>query len=206
MSIDLSQLALFVVALGIMVATPGPLVAAIMARAASGGFRAAAPLAYGAAVSEAIYIGLALVGLAALAASYAWVLEVLRWGGAAWLVWIGIGLIRNAGAGAGEPLEIAPGAGWRTFLTGLFINLGNPKVALFYMAIFPGFFDIAAFGWLDTVVVLVVASSVGLLSDLTYTALADRAGAKLRDKALRTGMDRATGGVMIGAGAVIAGS
>ncbi len=205
MSIEISQLALFVVALGIMVATPGPLVAAIMARAASGGFRAAAPLAYGAAVSEAIYIGLALVGLAALAMSYAWVLELLRWGGAAWLVWIGIGLIRSAGQNT-EALEIAPGAGWRTFLTGLLINLGNPKVALFYMAIFPGFFDIAAFGWLDTVVVLVVASSVGLLSDLTYTALADRAGAKLRNKALRTGMDRTTGGVMIGAGAVIAGS
>lgn len=206
MSVTLDQIALFVVALAIMVATPGPLVAAIMARAASGGFRAAAPLAYGAAVAEAIYIGLALVGLAALAVSYAWVLEVLRWLGAAWLIWIGVGLIRNAGAGAGEVLEIEPGAGRLTFLTGLLINLGNPKVALFYMAIFPGFFDIAAFGWADTVAVLMVATSVGLISDLTYTVLADRAGARLRDKALRTGMDRTTGGVMIGAGGIIAAS
>ena len=85
------------------------------------------------------------------------------------------------------------------------INLGNPKAALFFMALFPGFFDVAAMTWIDALVIIVASAPIGLGSDLSYAWLAARARALLADGPVARRVDLATGGVLVGAGVAIAG-
>ena len=84
------------------------------------------------------------------------------------------------------------------------INLGNPKAALFFMALFPGFFDVSAMNWIDAFVIVLASAPIGLGSDLSYAWLAARARALLSDGPLARRVDLATGGVLVGAGVTIA--
>ena len=204
MTIEGHQLLLLLAAFFVMVVTPGPFVAAIAARSAAHGFRSGFAMAAGGSAAEVVFLSLAIFGLAALAEAHAWALEVLKYVGAAWLVWIGWRLVTERPemeAGAAMP---SPGAAWQSFLSGLLLNIGNPKPALFYAAIFPGFFDMTRIGWLDGLVILVCTVPVGLASDLAYAGAASRVRRFLRTPRAVARLNRATGGVMIGAGAAIA--
>ena len=207
MSIELHQLALFALAFAVMVVSPGPFVAAIAARSAAFGFRNGFAMALGACIAECVYVGLAVFGLAALAATHAWALEALRWIGAAWLIWIGWTLLssRTSVVQTEDGVPLNPSS-TRAFWTGALINLGNPKAALFYMAIFPGFFDMTKLGIWDAMAILAVTLPIGLLFDSSYAYAGAKARTLLKNEKSVQRLNRATGGVMIGAGAVIAAS
>jgi len=150
---------------------------------------------------------LAVFGLAALAATHAWALEILRWVGAAWLIWIGWTLLSSRASvvsADGEAPKNPSSA--RAFWVGALINLGNPKAALFYMAIFPGFFDMTRLGAWDAVAILAVTLPIGLLLDSSYAYAGAKARTLLKNEKSVQRVNRATGGVMVGAGAVIAAS
>jgi len=206
MTIEVSQLALFLLAFAVMVVTPGPFVAAIAARSAACGFRSGFAMAAGASAAEVVYVGLAIFGLAALAETHAWALELLKYVGAAWLIWLGWGLLSGRAQTFSGGEMPPPGPASRSFLNGLLINLGNPKAALFYAAIFPGFFDMTRIGWIDALVILAFTVPVGLASDLAYAGAASRARTLLRSHRALTRLNRGTGGVLMGAGVVIGGS
>ena len=207
MSIELHQLALFAVAFSVMVVSPGPFVAAIAARSAAFGFRNGFMMALGASLAECIYVGLAVFGLAALAATHGWALGVLRYCGAAWLIWLGWTLLSSRAsivqAEGGPPVN---DSGTRAFWVGALINLGNPKAALFYMAIFPGFFDMTALGVWDAVAILAVTLPIGLFFDCAYAYAGAKARTLLKNERAIQRVNRVTGGVMIGAGVAIAAS
>lgn len=207
MSIELHQLALFAVAFAVMVASPGPFVAAITARSVAFGFRSGFAMSLGACIAECVYVLLAVFGLAALAATHGWALEILRWFGAAWLCWIGWTLVTSRASivkpEGGVPVSDSLR---RAFWVGALINLGNPKAALFYMAIFPGFFDMTALGWWDALAILAVTLPIGLASDTGYAFAAAKARSMLKNEKTVQRVNRATGGVMLGAGAAIAAS
>lgn len=206
MTIEASQLALFLLAFAVMVVTPGPFVAAIAARAAAYGFRSGFAMAAGASAAEVVYVGLAIFGLAALADTHAWALDILKYVGAAWLIWLGWGLLSGRAQTFSDGAMPPPGPAWRSFLNGLLINLGNPKAALFYAAIFPGFFDMTRIGWIDALVIIAFTVPIGLASDIAYAGAASRARTLLRSPRALTRLNRGTGGVLVGAGVVIGGS
>jgi len=204
MTVTLGQLALFAAAMFVMVASPGPFVAAVAARSAALGLRSGAAMVLGASLAETLWITAAILGLGVIAATHAGLLVVLKYLGAAWLVWIGLRLLtarHSLAAPAGtvrrEPL-------WRGALTGALLNLGNPKAALFYMALFPGFFDVARLTALDGLAILAVALPIGAGSDLTYAWAAARARRLLASSRAVRRIDRVSGGVLCGAGAAIA--
>jgi threonine/homoserine/homoserine lactone efflux protein len=72
------------------------------------------------------------------------------------------------------------------------------------MALFPGFFDVAAMTWVDAVLIIAVSAPIGLGSDLAYAWLADRARHMLTNHRTARRIDQATGGVLAGAGVAIA--
>lgn len=205
MTVTLLELSLFALAMLVLVASPGPFVAALAARSAALGARSGAAMALGASLSEMVWIAAALLGLGAIAAAHGWALVVLKYVGAAWLVWIGLRLVfgrHSLVTPSGEPLRRES---WgRAFASGALLNMGNPKAALFYMAIFPGFFDMAALTWVDGAVILAVAFPIGLCSDLTYVWAADKAGRFLAKGRAAKRVDQISGGVLTGAGAAIA--
>ncbi|MEM6487981.1 MAG: LysE family translocator [Pseudomonadota bacterium] len=205
MTVDLTSLGLFAVAMFVLVASPGPFVAAISARSAALGFRSGAAMSVGANLSEALWIAAAMVGLGAVAEAHAWLLSVLRYIGAAWLIWIGLRLIfarQSLLPDPAAPVRREPL--WRGFTTGALLNLGNPKAAIFYMTVFPGFFDMGALTTLDMVIIFVVATPIGLLNDLGYAWAAARMGRQLAGGLAARRIDQVSGGVLAGAGAAIA--
>lgn len=204
MTVGLDQLALFAAAMLVLVASPGPFVAALAARSAALGPRSGAAMAVGAALSENLWIVTALLGLGAIAATHGWLLVILKYVGAAWLIWIGVRLL------TGRHSMIKPGAAprreplWRAFTTGALLNLGNPKAALFYMTIFPGFFDMTVLTFWDGLVIAALALPIGLGNDLAYVWAASRAGRYLADRKAVKRVDQVSGGVLAGAGVAIA--
>jgi threonine/homoserine/homoserine lactone efflux protein len=206
MTITPEQLALFAAAMFVMVASPRPFIAAVAARSAALGFHAGAAMAAGASLAEVVWITAAILGLSVIAATHAELLVVLKYVGVAWLLWIGLrlltarkSLVAPEGAVRREPI-------WRGVLTGMLLNLGNPKAALFYMALFPGFFDVARLTAWDGFAILAVALPVGLRCDLSYAWAAARARRLLADTHVARRIDRISGGVLCGAGAAIAAS
>ncbi len=204
MTIEWHQLAFYMLAYFVMVVSPGPFVAAIAARSAAFGFKSGISMAIGAFLAEKVWIIAAIFGLALIAQHYASILIVLKFAGAAWLIWLGAKLVLGRSGIITANVEATPEPFWKGVTTGAMINLGNPKAALFFMALFPGFFDIAAMTWVDALVIIIASAPIGLGSDLSYAWLAARARALLADGPVARRVDLATGGVLVGAGVAIA--
>lgn len=138
----LQQLPLFVAATMVLNATPGVDLLLTVTRTAQGGPRAGALAALGIAAGCAVHALAAAFGLAALLAWSATAFTLIKWAGAAYLVWLGIVMLRAAWRGS-APQAVAADAprasSWADFRRGLLTNLLNPKVALFMLAFLPQF-------------------------------------------------------------------
>jgi threonine/homoserine/homoserine lactone efflux protein len=205
-TVTLGELLPYAGALALLVATPGPVVAALIARAATGGVAGAVPLAAGVAVGDALWPLLAVLGIGVAAGVWADMLVVLRVFGAAVLVWMGLNLVRDAEAAA---LRASAGGvvarrGWEGFAAGLAVIAGNPKAILFYLGILPGFFDIGVLTPADIAVICLVSALVPFLGNLTWAALFARARAWLADPVAMRRTHVAAGVALIGVGVAVA--
>lgn len=134
---------LFITAGLLLNLTPGADMALVVRSAASQGARAGAAAALGVSAGCGVHIAAAALGLSALLAGSPMAFSLLRWVGAAYLVWLGLGLWRAhaagaTGRGAGPHHRPAAGHG-RLFRQGFLTNALNPKVALFFLAFVPQF-------------------------------------------------------------------
>jgi threonine/homoserine/homoserine lactone efflux protein len=201
-----SVLAFAVVAAALTV-TPG-LDTALVLRAALTRSRAEA-LATGAGIVAGLFVwgAAAAVGVSALLAASATAYDVLRWAGAAYLVWVGGRLLVRAVRGTGVPDAGAapvPTQVWRAARTGLVTNLLNPKVGVFYLALLPQFVPAGS----DPLLVgLLLAAVHGVLSLAWFgllTAVADAAGRWLRRPGAVRAVDGVTGATLVGFGVRLA--
>ncbi len=197
-----TSLVLFAAVYFAAVATPGPGVAALVARVLGHGLGGAAAFIAGYIVGDLIWLVLAATGLSVLASAFAGLFTVLRYAGAAYLLFVAWKM-----ATAPIPVgEEAPGAtrGWRAFLGSLSLTLGNPKVMIFFLSIMPLVVDVRALTPLA--VAELAATSVVVISCTlaAYALAANRARALLRSaRALRFAR-RAAGGAMAGVAIAIA--
>lgn len=121
--------------------TPGADVALIAARSSAQGFRAGAAAALGVGAGCMLHALAAGLGVSALLASSATAFSVVRWVGAAYLVWLGIAMLRSRAKPAQAGAAPAPARWGRVFAQGFLTNALNPKVALFFLAFVPQFID-----------------------------------------------------------------
>ncbi|HEY9009913.1 MAG TPA: LysE family translocator [Devosia sp.] len=199
---DLVTLAAFTIAYAIAVLVPGPGVAAVVARALGGGFMSAVPMVLGILAGDLIYLVFALFGLAAIATWFGPVFIVVRWAGAAYLLFIAW-QFWTAKPGA-EQIRARKESGWRTFLSGFALTLGNPKTIVFYLALLPTVVPldqpITVLGFAELTVIVVV---VLLIIGLAYAGLAAAARDLFRSsKAIRR-LNRTAGLMMAGAAALV---
>ena len=143
-----------IIATLIFLAIPGPGTIKIFASMAekNGGPRAGSWSTLGLMAGDAVWMVLALSGVAALAAAYPRAFDLLRYAGAAYLAWIGYTLIRDSKQTMGEGVvstEQGRGA-WQWFREAALVSLANPKVIGFYVAFFPLFIDSATFDGIAT--------------------------------------------------------
>lgn len=174
MSIGASELAFYAGALVVLFFTPGPVWLGLTARALSGGFNAAWPLALGVVVGDALWPLLAVLGVSWIVSVFSGFMTVLRFVAAGMFLVMGALLIRNAGRSiAAESRLTRPGM-WAGFAAGVALILGNPKAILFYMGVLPGFFDISAVTARDMAAIVGISIVVPLVGNLMFALFIDR--------------------------------
>ena len=131
---------LFIVSGLLLNITPGPDSLFIMARSATQGWRAGVVACWGIGIGTLVHVLAAALGLSALLKTSATAFLVVKIVGAAYLAWIGIGMLLARGAAA-QAVDVAPRVlRYRDiFRQGLLTNVLNPKVALFFLAFVPQF-------------------------------------------------------------------
>ncbi len=172
MTLVAESLWLYAGALVILWITPGPVFIALTARALTGGFRSAWPLAIGVTLGDILWPLVAIFGLTWIVSQFSNLMLVLHWVAAIIFVVMGYLLIRHAGHSvmSADGRLTRPGI-WPAFSAGIAAVLGNPKAILFYMGVLPGFFDLTRVTAPDVTVILLLSATIPLIGNL-FTAFA----------------------------------
>ena len=149
-----------------------------------------------------VHVAFAAVGLSALLASSAAAFSVVKWLGAAYLVWLGLRRLfardNDEQPAVAEPKQLS-----RVFLQGVIVNFLNPKTALFFLAVLPQFVvSSQGSAWTQVMVLGTTLVLLGLLTDGLYALLSGTAGTWLRQRnaGFRQGQRYVSGSVYLALG------
>lgn len=192
----------FCLAAAALALAPGPTVAVIIANSLKYGSRAGLVNVLGTQTGMLIWMGIAAFGLsAAIAVMGVW-FDVLRIGGAAYLIWLGIKLFRSNGdLGAADAVERDSRG---LFLQGFIVILSNPKIIVLFGAMIPPFLTPGGDAWTETLVLGGTFTAIALMGDTAYALMAGRAGdwlsrSRVRAVEIVSGMFLTAGGLWMAA-------
>jgi len=203
MSMTITTILAYAMALFIAAAIPGPGMTAIVARALGSGFRETFFMGLGLVLGDMVYLTAVILGLAFVAQTFQEAFMVLKFAGAAYLLYIAwklwtAGLLpQNLQAKKSTSIGMS-------FLSGLFITLGNPKTMLFYVALVPTLIDIRGIGLPEYAVLIGLTFTVLMAVLLPYILLASKARALLKRPSALTILNRTAAGILAGTAAMIA--
>ncbi|MDQ3412569.1 MAG: LysE family translocator [Chloroflexota bacterium] len=199
-------LSLFLFAAFALVATPGPSVLYVVARSMDQGRGAGIASAFGIQAGTLVHVVAAVIGISALVASSATAFAVVKYLGAAYLIYMGIRTLTRKIDVAAEMTPRTPQPPRRIFFQGLVVEALNPKTVLFFLAFLPQFVDPARGSVATQTLILgALLAMIGLLSDTMYALIAGTAGALLhRNKLFARTQRYVSGGVYLGLGATTA--
>jgi len=205
---DPSTFAVFALASLALLVVPGPTVLYVVTRSLEGGPRAGLASAAGAHLGTLVHIAAAAIGVSALVVSSATAFAIVKYAGAAYLVFLGIRRLRERGwRGLGPPRAPVHRTTRALLAQGAVVNILNPKTALFFLAFLPQFVDPDAGAVALQVVALgLVLVVLGLMSDGLYALSAGWLAGRLRRGGARAErVSRyATASVFFGLGAAAA--
>ena len=193
----------FALALVVAAGSPGPSIAALVARVLTGGFRDVLPFLAAMWIGEAIWLTVAVAGLAVVAQAFAMLFIAIKLAGVAYLLWLAWKMWTAGTEVTGDQMPTGQKP-WRMFLAGMAITLGNPKIMVFYLAVVPSLLDLGQLtvaAWAElTLTMLVVLIAI----DVGWALAAARARRLLRDRRAVRIANRASATLMVGAAAAIA--
>jgi threonine/homoserine/homoserine lactone efflux protein len=171
---------LFIAASLVLLLTPGPAVLYIVARSVAQGRAAGLVSVLGIHLGTIVHIVAAAIGLSALVVSSALAFAVVKYLGAAYLIWMGVRTLMAKDPDPEEPV-VRAGPLRRAFRDGFLVNLFNPKTAIFFLAFLPQFVDPArgALHW-QILVLGLTFMGLGMVSDALFALAAGSAGDLLR--------------------------
>ncbi len=175
MTISVIDAALYAGALLILFLTPGPVWVALTARALSGGFNAAWPLALGVVIGDVLWPLLAILGVTWIVSVFSGFMTMLTWVATLVFLTMGVLLIRHRDKTIASDSRLTRPGMWAGFVAGVAVILGNPKAILFYMGVLPGFFDLTMLTAPDIAVICFLSLIVPLLGNLSLAVFIDRA-------------------------------
>jgi threonine/homoserine/homoserine lactone efflux protein len=205
---DAHTYVLFVAAALALLLVPGPAVVYVVARSVSGGRLTGLVSVLGIELGTLTHVVFAAAGLSAIVASSVVAFSVVKWLGAAYLVYLGLRQIFGRG-GEEEDAELSDSEDnrFRVFYQSVLVQILNPKVALFFLAFLPQFVDPSrGAAWTQIVVLGATLAFLGLFTDGLYALLGGTAGGWIRKRggSLRRAGRYVTGGIYIALGAVAA--
>ena len=215
----IESLIAFAAVLFVACASPGPTIAALVARVLGRGVTGAPSFCLGLLISDILWLTGAVLGLAVLAETFHLLFLIIKYLGAGYLLYLGwkmwtghahghLEYLKKVGDPAtGLPLTDVPavkGEGVRLFLGGIAVGSGNPKTMLFYLALLPTLLPLEAITVADYA--LLVATQVVVYGAILvgYVVLAARARRAFASARAMKVVNRVTGGVMAGAAVAVA--
>ena len=189
------DLAPFVVVSILLIVIPGPDTAIVTKHALFGGRRGGVYAALGVVIGLTIWTVAAAAGLAAVLRASSVAFLVLKLAGAAYLVWIGIQLLRARHAASPRS---APGT--KALRQGLLSNLGNPKIAVFFTSFLPQFVHGGGSAFAPLLILGALFCALTLAWLTAYAILIGHGSSVLRRPAIRRALDRFTGAVLLAFG------
>jgi threonine/homoserine/homoserine lactone efflux protein len=178
---------------------PGPATAMVVRNALRAGWRSGVLTVAGNEVGVVVWALLSVLGISALVAASEAAYLTLKLVGAGVLIWIGVQTLRHSG----RPLE-APASSARPFRDGVLTSMTNPKLAVFFVALFPQFIES---GKAVLPATLLMAAMLALFDFVWYTALAvgvSRARQSFVRSRMARWIERTTGAVLVALGARVA--
>jgi len=190
----------FLAASAVMLLIPGPTILLVVGQSLGGGTRAALPLVMGVALGDLTAMTLSLAGLGALLATSATLFNVLKFAGAAYLVWLGVRMWRAPVEASAPP----PVGGNRAFRDAYVVTALNPKSIAFFVAFVPLFVDAAAPFAPQAAVLVASFVALAAANAALYAVLAARLSGAIRRRSVRRAFNRTGGSLLIGAGVATA--
>ncbi len=192
----------FFIATTVMISLPGPSVLLTVAHSISFGWKHAIATVAGATVGIAVQLAIAAIGLTSLLTGIAEVFEWLRWGGAAYLVYLGIKQWQSAG----DPLEFYTPAASRSnlFVQGVVVTIFNPKSLIFIAAFLPQFIDTTRPLGMQFAIIVPTFLGITFTVTSTWALVAGKASGYFKSRQTLKSVFRAAGALMIIAGAGLA--
>jgi len=185
----------FVVITAILILTPGPIVTLVIATGASQGIRAALVTVAGTSIGNALLLAAIAFGLSWVVQNAAVLFEVLRWTGAAYLIWLGIQSWRSSGKRSPPAMS-----GRVNFFRGLMVALSNPKTIAFFTAFLPQFVDPSLPAERQLAIMCVVSVVLAAMTDSGWAIAAGLGRAWFLKPARGRLLGRLSGVALIGGG------
>ncbi len=190
----------FVVATVVLLMIPGPTIILVLTYALTQGRKVAVASAAGVALGDLIAMTASLVGLGAVVLASATLFTAIKWVGAAYLVWMGLGMIRAAGTINLATADAPALPAGRIFRNAAVVTALNPKSIVFFIAFVPQFITPDAPLIPQFSVLIVTFVGLAFLNALMFALLADQLRGTIRKPAVLAWMTRAGGSVLIAMG------
>ena len=200
---ELTSLLIFAGALLVAAGSPGPSIAALVARVIAKGFRDVFPFLAAMWMGEAIWLSMAVFGLAFVAQSFHLAFVIVKWAGVAYLAYLAWKMW-FAPVDVGDQAMPRAESPIRLFMAGMSVTLGNPKIMMFYLALLPTIIDlgqVTLVGWAELTLTMV---AVLIAIDLTWVLAANQARRLLKSARAVKIANRISATTMAGAAAAIA--
>lgn len=197
-----AQIIAYAAALVLAVATPGPAMLAVVSTGLTRGKVPALAMGIAISLADVVLVVLAMLGLAALASTYAAAFAIVKYAGAAYLVWLGIKMWRAPAALAA--MEGPKGGLGSAFGVGTAIALGNPKAILFHASLMPLIIDLRTIDLADGLLIVALVVTVNLVVMTAYALAAARSRQWFATPRRLRAVNRGAGATMIGVGALVA--
>lgn len=190
-------------ALFIAAAIPGPGMTAIVARALGSGFRPTLFMGLGLILGDLVYLTAVILGLAIVAQNFTTPFLIIKYAGAAYLIYIAWKLWTAGLLPQEIEAQSAPSIGL-SFLSGLLVTLGNPKTMLFYVALVPTLIPLQSIGPRDYAALVALTFVVLMAVLLPYILLASKARILLKKPSALKLLNRSAASILAGTAAYIA--
>lgn len=196
---------LYVIAVLILTASPGPSALLCLSTGVAGGFKQGAAAALGSLCAITLILTLSFTGLGVVITNSEWLFSLIKWLGAAYLVYLGLKLLlsKQTELVAKTTSDVTSSTLFSQFIKGFLVGASNPKAILFFTALFPQFINPQA----DLLLQYLVFASTFIVLELSwllfYVYLGTKSSRWLFSKGKAQWFNRITGGVFVGAGTLL---
>ena len=191
---DISNIWYFIIPFAIAAAIPGPAQGTLIGHVLSHGGRSSIPFISGMVLGNAVWLIVAILGLAALALRFETAFIIVKWLGIAYLLFIAWKMWSLDKLQTKMSTEKSVGKG---ILTGSLLTLSNPKAVIFFGAILPHAFDLTALSWTQVVFITILGIVIDLSIQLLYLAAASKIRKAIKSEKAMKQVNRTSAGLMV---------